>query len=215
MKKLAFLLLLASQISFSQSYDEQNVFFEINAGVADDANEISFVNNNNFDIKSLYNNQISYFEIGFSNTDLSSLPNYYLKTAGSMTFKYFYPIYSTDSIRKKYSGNLLGFDLGGINFFPNTSFIDFVISGGLNMGSKKVRINRDVKYKNFIFAPRATAQLRIIFSDEFGFNFKAEGQYDVTKDRWKLKKGENVLPNLKGFKYNPLMLSAGISFKFL
>jgi hypothetical protein len=212
MKNLLLALLLLSNYTIAQNFgfDGQSVF-GIHAGIAQGNNEIDFIKQNNYNVNSLYNNNISFIEISISSTDYSSLEGKYLKKAGSMTFKYFYPVYSTDSIKTKYSGYLFGMDLYGINFLPKTKWIDFVISTGFNIGSKKVRIDRDVKYKNWIFAPRISSELRFIVKQKFAISLKAETQYDITKDRFKLKKGEDVL-NLKGFKYNPIMISAGIGW---
>ena len=78
----------------------------------------------------------------------------------------------------------IGFDLIGVNFFPTTSFLDFVISAGANTGSKKVRADNDVKYKNYVFAPKVSGELRLVFNDQFGLNVHVEQQIDITKARW-------------------------------
>ena len=216
MKYLALIFILISQLSYSQTLMDQKLYIDVNVGVVDESNELNFLQKNNYNISSIYNNQVSFIELVMGGTNMASFSDESIfKSASAITFKYFYPIYSNDVVRRKYSGNLFGLDFGGINFFPRNSVVDFSISGGINMGSKKVRINRDVKYKNYIFAPRAIAQLRVMVTKKIGFNLKAEGQYDLTKDRWKLKKGDDIIPNMQGFRYHPLMLSAGLSFSML
>jgi hypothetical protein len=212
MKNLFLALLVLSNYTVAQDVGFDGKFiFGIHAGIAHGDNEINFIKQNSYNINSLYNNNISFVEISISSTNYSSLERKYLKKAGGMTFKYFYPVYSTDSIRTKYSGYLFGMDLYGINFLPKTKWVDFVISTGFNMGSKKVRIDRNVKYKNWIFAPRISSELRFIVKEKFVVSLKAETQYDITKDRFKLKKGEDLL-SLEGFKYHPVMISAGIGW---
>mgnify|MGYP005987942833 CR=1 FL=1 len=211
MKKLLLALLLLSNYSIAQEAFDGQFIFEVHAGIAQGNNEQKFIDQNNYDVKGLYDNQISYIEISLSSTDYSSLEGKYLKTAGNISFKYFYPVYSTDAIKSKYSGYLFGMDLYGINFLPKAKWADFVISAGFNMGSKKVRVEKEVKYKNWMFAPKLSSELRFIVSQKFALSVKAESQYDITKDRFKLKKGTDVL-NLEGFKYNPVMISAGIGW---
>ena len=212
MKKLLLALLLFTNYTVAQELFNAKFLFGINAGVAIDNNEKAFVDLNGYKTNSLYDNNISFVELSFSSIDYSSFSDTSLfKTAGSITFKYFYRTYANDSVRTKYSGNLFGFDLYGLNFLPKTKWVDFVISTGLNIGSKKVRIEREIKYKNWIFAPRITTELRLIVKQKFAISVKAEAQYDITKGRFKLKKGEDVL-SLEGFKYNPIMISTGIGW---
>lgn len=212
MKKLLLALLLLSNFAISQEAFNGKVVLGLHAGVAQGNNEINFVNENNYEVKSLYDNQISFFEISLSTTNNKSFSDSSMfKTAGGLTFKYFYPIYSNDSVRTKFSGNLFGMDFYGINFLPKSKWIDFIICAGVNMGSKKVRINRDIKYKNWIFAPRISSELRFVVKETFAVSVKAETQYDLTKGRFKSKKGADVL-TLNGFKYHPVMVSAGIGW---
>lgn len=212
MKNLLLILLLITNYTLSQEIFNSKIIFGVNAGVAIDNNEKSFVEANGYKTNSLYDNNISFVELSVSSTNNSSREGKYLKVAGSvMTFKYFYRTYANDSVRTKYSGNLFGFDIYGLNFLPKQKWVDFVLSTGLNMGSKKVRIERKVKYKNWIFAPRITSELRFIVSQKFAVSAKAEAQYDITKGRFKHKKGDDVL-SLEGFKYNPIMFSAGIGW---
>jgi hypothetical protein len=211
MKKRLLALLLLSNYTFAQEAFDSQFIFGIHTGITQGKNEIKFVDQNNYHVKSLYENQISFIEFSLSSTDYSSLEGKYLKNAGNISWKYFYPVYSTDSIRTKFSGYLFGIDVYGINFLPKTKWIDFVISTGFNIGSKKVRIDRDVKYKNWIFAPRISSELRFIMKQKFAVTVKAETQYDITKGRFKNKKGDDVL-NLDGFKYHPIMISGGIGW---
>lgn len=212
MKKLLLALLLLSNYTFAQKAFDGKVFFSIKAGIAQGNNEIDFVKQNNFDVKSLYDNQISFFEISMSSTNNASFSDASLfKMAGGASWKYFYPVHSNDSLGTKFSGYLFGTDVYGINFLPKAKWIDFLICGGFNMGSKKVRADNKIKYKNWIFAPRITSELRFVISKKFTFSAKAEAQYDITKGRFKSKKGEDIL-NLEGFKYHPVMLSAGIGW---
>ena len=96
---------------------------------------------------------------------------------------------------------------------PVTKFVDFIITGGVNMGSKKVRLD-NVKYKNFIFAPRLTSELRFRFTERLSISGRIEKQFDISKPIWKLKRGVDILA-LQEFKYSPLMISAGIGWKLM
>lgn len=191
----------------------QDMFLGFNAGISMDIGEDDFLKNNRFDVVGLYGGNVSFFELHFASTDMDSWEDSYFKTGGSTSLKYFYPIQSGDSLGSRFSGYLFGFDLIGVNFFPTTSFLDFVISAGANTGSKKVRADNDVKYKNYVFAPKVSGELRLVFNDQFGLNVHVEQQIDITKARWKLKKGADVLPGLAGYKNNALLISAGISWK--
>lgn len=191
----------------------QDIFIGANAGISMDKGEDDFLKNNGFNVQGLYGGNVSFFEIHFASTDLDSWEDSYFKTGGSTSLKYFYPIQTGDSLGSRFSGYFYGFDLIGVNFFPTTKFIDFVISAGANTGSKKVRADNNVKYKNYVFAPKISGELRFVFNDQFGLNVHVEQQYDVTKARWKLKKGADVLPGLAGYKNHALLISAGFSWK--
>ncbi len=217
MKTLITLLLIITTINLSaQDFGDafnQNMFLSFNAGISIDQGEDDFLKNNGFDVVGLYGGNVSFFELHIGSTDLDSWEGSYFKTGGSTSLKYFYPIQTGDSLGSRFSGYFYGFDMIGINFFPSTNFIDFVISAGANTGSKKVRADNDVKYKNYVFAPKVSGELRLVLNNQFGFNLHVEQQYDVTKARWKLKKGADVLPGLPGYKNNALLVSAGISWK--
>ena len=159
------------------------MFLGFNAGTSMDIGEDDFLKNNGFDVVGLYGGNVSFFELNFASTDMDSWEDSYFKTGGSTSLKYFYPIESGDSLGSRFSGYLFGFDLIGVNFFPTTSFLDFVISAGANTGSKKVSADNDVKYKNYVFAPKVSGELRLVFNDQFGLNVHVEQQIDITKAR--------------------------------
>lgn len=213
MKKLITFItaLIISQNLISQMA-EISSDINLNVGFAIDNAEQTFVENHGYQIGSIYQNYVSFVEIAISSTNYESMDSSYFKTGGAMTFKYFYPNTSNDSIRSRYSGNLFGFDLLGVNILPLTSFADIIFTGGVNMGSKKVRIGSGVKYKNFIFAPRLTSEVRFRFAKKWSITARVEKQFDVSKPIWKLKKGNDLL-DLTEMKYSPLMFSAGIGWK--
>lgn len=209
---LIFITINLSAQDFGDAFN-QDMFLGFNAGISMDQGEDDFLKNNSFDVIGLYGGNVSFFELHFASTDLDSWEDSYFKTAGSASLKYFYPIQSGDSLGSRFSGYLFGFDVFGVNLFPTKDFIDFVISAGANTGSKKVRADDNVKYKNYVFAPKISGEIRFVFNDQFGLNLHVEQQYDITKAIWKLKKGADVFPGLSGYKNHALLISAGISWK--
>ncbi len=212
MKRILFILFIAVSSSSFGQFENTETYFNINVGVAFDNTEKNFVNTHKYNVSSLYQNHVSFVELALTSVNYSSMENSYFKSGGTVTFKYFYPNTSNDSIKSRYSGNLFGFDLLGVNVLPKVKFVDFLVTGGLNMGSKKVRVGSGVKYKNFIFAPRLTSELRFKLGSKFSISARVEKQFDVTNPRWKLKKGNDLL-NLTEMKYSPLLLSTGIGWK--
>mgnify|MGYP000232890859 CR=1 FL=1 len=213
MKKTITILLIATSTTLFGQFGNSDYFLNANVGFAIDNAEQSFVKTHNYSISSIYDNNLTFIELALTSTDFDSYKGYYLKTGGTVTFKYFYPNSSNDSLNSRYSGNLFGFDLLGVNVLPVTKFVDFIITGGVNMGSKKVRLD-NVKYKNFIFAPRLTSELRFRFTERLSISGRIEKQFDISKPIWKLKRGVDILA-LQEFKYSPLMISAGIGWKLM
>jgi len=217
MKKTTFIAICFTLLAASartQSISQADIDFSLTTGVAFDAAERGFAATHNFSPKSLYENNFTFIEIGLSSVDYESLDSSYFKTGGAMTFKYFYPTFASDTSNSRYSGNLFGFDLVGLNLLPKVKFVDLLVTGGLNMGSKKVRIDRNVKYKNFVFAPRVTSELRVRIGPKFSLTARIEKQWDVSNPRWKLKKGLDLL-DLTEFKYSPVLVSAGFGWKIM
>lgn len=216
MKSILFSIVFttATIVGFSQEFGKADIDFSITTGVAFDNAEAGFAAKHTYNPASIYENNFTFIEIGFSSVDYESLDSSYFKTGGAMTFKYFYPIRSSDTSNSRYSGNLFGFDVVGLNLLPTVKFVDFLVTGGMNMGSKKVRIDRNIKYKNFIFAPRITSEIRFRIGPKFSITGRIEKQWDLTNPRWKLKKGLDTL-DLTEFKYSPILVSAGLGWKIM
>ena len=79
MKKTLLALLLLSNYTFAQEAFDSQFIFGIHTGITQGKNEIKFVDQNNYHVKSLYENQISFIEFSLSSTDYSSLEGKYLK----------------------------------------------------------------------------------------------------------------------------------------
>lgn len=215
MKKTIFTILILLTFGYAVSQGRKaDIDFSITTGVAFDNAEKGFASKHTFSPKSIYDNNFTFIEFGFSSVDYESLDSSYFKTGGAMTLKYFYPTYASDTSNSRYSGNLFGFDVLGLNLLPTVKFIDFLVTGGVNMGSKKVRIDRNIKYKNFIFAPRITSEIRFRIGPKFSLTARIEKQWDISNPRWKLKKGLDTL-DLTEFKYSPIMVSAGFGWKIM
>ncbi len=216
MKKtlLALLLSYSTGISFSQEFGKTDIDFSVTTGVALDNAEKGFASNHTYEPKSIYESHFTFIEIGLSSVDYGSLDSSYFKTGGAVTFKYFYPTRASDTSNSRYSGNLFGFDFLGVNLLPTVKFVDILMTGGVNMGSKKVRIDRNIKYKNFIFAPRITSEIRFRLGPKFSITGRIEKQWDISNPRWKLKKGLDTL-DLTEYKYSPILISAGLGWKIM
>lgn len=213
MKHLSLLLIFTGLFGTAKSqFDSTDIFFSVNVGVSLSPDEIGFGDQHAFAAKSLYQNHFSFIEFALTSVDYTSLKKSYFKTGGSVTLKYFYPTHASDSSNSRFSGNLFGLDLLGINLFPKTKFVDLLVTAGLNMGSKKVRIDRSVRYKNFIFAPRITSEVRFRFGEKFSLVGRVEKQWDITNPRWKLKKGLDLI-QLSKLSYSPILVSAGFGWK--
>ncbi len=216
MKRTVLAILLTSSVgmTFSQEFGKADIDFSITTGVAVDNAEKGFASQHRYEPKSMYESNFTFIEIGLSSVDYESLDSSYFKTGGAVTLKYFYPTRANDTTNSRYSGNLFGFDVLGVNLLPTIKFVDFLVTGGVNMGSKKVRIDRNIKYKNFIFAPRITSEVRFRIGPKFSITGRIEKQWDVSNPRWKLKKGLDTL-DLTEFKYSPILVSAGLGWKIM
>ena len=216
MKSILFAIVFttATIVGFSQEFGKADIDFSITTGVAFDNAEAGFAEKHTYNPASIYENNFTFIEFGLSSVDYESLDSSYFKTGGVMTFKYFYPTRASDTSNSRYSGNLFGFDLVGLNILPTVKFVDLLVTGGINMGSKKVRIDRNIKYKNFIFAPRITSEIRFRIGPKFSITGRIEKQWDLTNPRWKLKKGLDTL-DLTEFKYSPILVSAGLGWKII
>ena len=212
MKKLLLLITLALSNQVFTQFGNTKSYFNVNVGVAIDGVEEAFIDAQKYQVNSIYENHLTFIELAITSINYDSWKNSYFKSGGAVTYKYFYRNTSNDSISSRYYGNLFGFDLLGVNVFPKINFVDLIFAGGVNMGSRKVKVGSGVKYKNFIFAPRLNSELRIKLGSKFSIAARVEKQFDISKPVWKLKKGGDVL-NLKELNYNSLMFSAGIGWK--
>ncbi len=116
----------------------------------------------------------------------------------------------------EFYGSFLSVCMGGADFLSKNPVFDFMLQFGLNLGNRKYRYSKSggdqSLYKNFIFAPKAKVEFRMILG-RLSLSSKFEGQYDVSKPIWKNKKGPDQIV-LEDLSFHGYLLSFGLGYSF-
>jgi len=101
-------------------------------------------------------------------------------------------------INDSLNGKLTGFTIGltaGHDFFPRAKAIDFILSGGLNLGKMKLiqeqfhylaYTNNTLHLKNMLICPKVSVMTKF-YLRSFCITFNAEYMYDISSTTWKEK----------------------------